>query len=338
MRTLIRELAGTLQDVVGLEEAAGFVSVVGQNMGRQINDEYRLALDAPRLSREQVTAVLVDLKRRIKGDFYVIEANQELREANDELRYRNRELQEFASVASHDLQEPLRKVRAFADLLARHLGDGLDEEAHLYLQRIEGATVRMATLITALLELSRVSTRGNPFEPLDLNHVADEVVADLETRIAETAGTVEVDTLPRVEADPTQMRQLFQNLIGNALKFHRPGVPPRVQVSGSVAPVQRTDEGRPQQVCVLRFGDNGIGFEKAYSDRLFSPFQRLHARSAYEGTGMGLAICRRIAERHGGSIEAQSTPGVGSLFVVRLPLLHLTGSEGSALAARTGES
>jgi light-regulated signal transduction histidine kinase (bacteriophytochrome) len=249
----------------------------------------------------------------------VKERTTELAQANDklqafagELQRSNRELQDFAFVASHDLQEPLRKIQAFGDRLRSKYGDALSPEGRDYLERMQAAAQRMHVLINDLLAFSRIASKGQPFVPVDLDRIAHEVLSDLEVRVQENGGRVEVGDLPEIEADPMQMRQLLQNLIGNAFKFHRPGEPPVVRVEGRVS----ADE-RPR--VTLEVSDNGIGFDSKYLDRIFTPFQRLHGRSEYEGTGMGLAVCRRIAERHGGTITATSVPGEGSTFTVELP-------------------
>jgi len=233
----------------------------------------------------------------------------------------NRELQDFASVASHDLQEPLRKIQAFGDRLQARCAGALDEQGRDYLARMQNASGRMRALIDDLLTFSRVQTKGMPFLPVDLNSVARDVKIDLETRIQQTGGRVELGVLPTVHADPTQMRQLLQNLIGNGLKFHRQGAPPIVRVHAQLG----RPPGGDAEVCRLTVEDNGIGFDEKYTDRLFHVFQRLHGRSEYEGTGMGLAICKRIAERHGGTIAARSTPGQGARFIVALPVQPLPG-------------
>lgn len=243
-------------------------------------------------------------------------AEQALARTNQVLEQRNRELQDFAYVASHDLQEPLRKIRAFTDLLEQDNAAQLDEQGRHYLNRIDDAAARMARLISELLTFSRVTTRGQPFQRVQLADVVAEVLEDLEIAVEESGGQVVVEALPTIEADPLQMRQLFQNLIGNALKFNEPGRPVRVQVRGRV---RRTAEG---EVAVIEVADNGIGFDEKYLDRIFTPFQRLHNRQQYSGTGMGLAICRRIVERHQGQITAQSTAGAGATFIVSLPCTH----------------
>jgi PAS domain S-box-containing protein len=248
-------------------------------------------------------------------------AEERLRRLAVELARSNAELEQFAYIASHDLQEPLRKVQAFGDLLVSTYQDQLGDEGRDFICRMQNATRRMQTLINDLLTYARVTTRARPFERVDLGEVAAQVVADLETRLRDTHGRVELGPLLVLDADPLQMRQLFQNLIGNALKFHRPDVPPVVQVSGQVLSEEaKAGSGLPRKRYEILFEDNGIGFAEKYLDRIFAPFQRLHARSEYEGTGMGLAICRKIVERHSGSITARSTPGQGSTFVVSLPL------------------
>ncbi|HEX2202314.1 MAG TPA: ATP-binding protein, partial [Longimicrobium sp.] len=232
-----------------------------------------------------------------------------------ELERSNRELQSFAYVASHDLQEPLRKVRAFGDRLQARFAAALGAEGADYVARMQGAAERMSTLIADLLAFSRVTSTPVVFAPVDLERVVAEVVSDLQARLEETGGRVEVAPIPTLRADATQMRQLFQNLLGNALKFHRPGVPPVVRVTAEEAVGPR---GAP--AVRLGVADNGIGFEPRHAERIFGPFQRLHGRGEYEGTGMGLAIVRRIAERHGGAVEASGVPGEGAAFAVVLPL------------------
>lgn len=227
------------------------------------------------------------------------------------LEQSNRDLQEFAYVASHDLQEPLRKVQSFSDRLAtKKYEDALDETGRDYLKRMHTASQRMQILINDLLGFSRVSTLAQPFTKVDLKALAQEVLSDLENQIERTKGRVEIGDLPMIEADPTQMRQLLQNLIGNALKFRHEERAPLIKVSARIE----------RDACHLSVEDNGIGFDPQYLDRIFKPFQRLHNREEYEGSGMGLAICRRIVERHGGSITATSTLGKGTTFLVTLPI------------------
>jgi two-component system sensor kinase FixL len=243
-------------------------------------------------------------------------AEEELKSYAARLEQSNQALQEFASIASHDMKEPLRKVISFGNLLRQKHKDSLGQTGNDYLNRMLDATQRMQSLLTSLLEYSRVTMNQEPFQEADLYDLVHEILSDLEVRIAKTGGEVHVGELPSIAADPTQMRQLFQNLIGNALKFHKPGEKPMVQVRS----LSNTDSG-----CQIVVEDNGIGFEEQYLEKIFAPFQRLHGRnSQYEGTGMGLAICKKIVERHGGQITARSAPGQGAAFTVTLPAKQQT--------------
>lgn len=239
---------------------------------------------------------------------------QETRQ-NQELARSNEELQQFAFIASHDLQEPLRKIKTFGDRLKATYGDTLTEQARDYLDRMQNGVRRMQALIEDLLTLSRVTTRAQPFVSVNLTQVTQEVLSDLEVLVQQTKGSVEVGDLPTIKADPLQMRQLLQNLIGNALKFHRQQEPPIVKIYSQI-----TNEENGSELCRIIVEDNGIGFDEKYIERIFNVFQRLHGRSEYEGTGIGLAICRKIAERHQGSITAKSQPRQGASFIVTLPI------------------
>jgi PAS domain S-box-containing protein len=238
-------------------------------------------------------------------------AEEDLHSAMRRLEASNRELEDFAYVASHDLQEPLRKIQAFGDRLKAKHAEELPAQARDYIERMQGAAKRMQILINDLLSFSRITTKAQPFVHVDLGQIAREVAHDLELRAHDAGGEIVIGALPSIDADPLQMRQLLQNLASNGLKFHRDGVPPRVEISGDL------DNGTRAQIVVK---DNGIGFDEKYAERIFTMFERLHGRGAYEGTGIGLAICRKIAERHGGEIAARSTPGQGSTFVVTLPV------------------
>jgi two-component system sensor kinase FixL len=265
-----------------------------------------------------VVMVFHDVTEKRKKEAALREADALMRDYAQKLERSNRELQDFASIASHDLQEPLRKIRAFSDLLQARLEGRLDEQELDMLKRMLSATNRMHELIDSLLTYSRVTTKAQPFKTVDLGEVAEEVVAGFEVQIERSGGRVELGDLPKVQADPVQMRQLLQNLVGNALKFHRDGVPPLVQISGGVAPASRESGTHP--MVRLEVKDNGIGFDLRYLERIFRPFERLHGRGEFEGAGMGLAICKKIVERHQGSIDARSTVGEGSTFIVTLPV------------------
>ncbi|MEE2732221.1 MAG: ATP-binding protein [Pseudomonadota bacterium] len=238
----------------------------------------------------------------------VEQRTRELQLYSDELKRSNRELQDFAFVASHDLQEPLRKIRTFGDRLksryAEQLGDGAD-----YIIRMQSAAVRMSNLIDDLLTFSRVTTRAKPFVDVKLEEVLDEVLDNLSVRIEETRALIEREPLPVVKGDASQMKQLLQNILSNALKFIPPGINPHIQIRC---------EQTQSRYC-LQIMDNGIGFDEQYLEKIFTPFQRLHGKDQYQGTGIGLAICRRIVERHGGEIHARSEPGAGATFILDIP-------------------
>ncbi len=256
-------------------------------------------------------------------------AEEKLRVFAAQLERSNDELRDFASVASHDLQEPLRKIQAFADRLRTKCSDSLGGEGLDYLDRMQNAANRMQTLIQDLLTLSRISSKAQPFVEVDLLEIVRGVLSDLELRIEQTGAKIEVGFLPKIEADPLQMRQLFQNLLSNALKFQKPGHQPEVIVSGKILEVQDhqlAGAGPGDLVCQLMVKDNGIGFEGQYVEQIFALFQRLHSRQEFDGTGIGLAVCRKIAHRHGGSIVAKSSLGQGATFIVTLPLKPLANS------------
>ncbi|MCM2303113.1 MAG: ATP-binding protein [Elusimicrobia bacterium] len=222
----------------------------------------------------------------------------------------NEELTQFAYVASHDLQTPLRKASAFAEQLRLRLGDGLDATSLDFLRRMGRSLEGMQELIDALLSLARITSREAAPQDVDLSATASEVLSDLDAAIAASRAHVRVGRLPVVKGDPRQLKQLLQNLVGNALKFTEPGRPPRVRVRA------RALEGGGAELVVE---DDGIGFDMKFAERIFQPFQRLHARHEYPGSGMGLAICRRIVDRRGGSIAVVSAPGRGARFTIVLP-------------------
>ncbi len=248
------------------------------------------------------------------------QAEEKLLLQTEKLTQINQELQSFAYAASHDLQEPLRKIVAFSDRIIKKEAANLREQSLDYFSRIQNAALRMQTLINDLLSYSRVTTQAQPFVKFDLNVIAAEVISDLETLIERTNGKVEIDNLPEIEADPIQIRQLFQNLISNGLKFHRPEVRPLVKTTARIVNVEHNRLKWQREFLELTFEDNGIGIEEQYFIRIFSVFQRLHGKDEYEGTGVGLSICHKIVERHNGQISVESEPGKGSRFIVNLPL------------------
>ncbi len=248
----------------------------------------------------------------------VAERTRELSLYAEELSRSNQELEDFAFVASHDLQEPLRKIRAFADRILTRYKDNIDEKGVDYLQRLNNAALRMSALIHDLLEFSRIKTRGKPFTDVDLNDVVNTVIDDLEIAIEESGALIHQTKLPSIEADASQIHQLFLNILSNAIKFHKPELAPEITLEycTSTFPVNEVDVDYHD----IRIRDNGVGFEQSYADKIFIPFQRLHSRDDYKGNGIGLAVCRRIVERHGGTIRVESAPGEGTEFQILLPL------------------
>jgi PAS domain S-box-containing protein len=240
-------------------------------------------------------------------------ADERLRAAAAELARSNAELEQFAYVASHDLQEPLRMVASYTQLLARRYQGRLDADADEFIAFAVDGARRMQELINDLLTYSRVGTRALQLETVDSNHLVDQVVGDLAPAIRESKAEVTRDDLPVLQGDPTQLRQLFQNLIANGIKFQRPDEAPRVHVSAT----------REQGAWTFSVSDNGIGIEPQYKERIFALFQRLHTRADYPGTGIGLAICKKIVERHGGQIRVESAPGHGTIFQFTLPGLRV---------------
>jgi len=249
-------------------------------------------------------------KSRDDLELRVGERTAELSATVARLELVNAELQEFAFVASHDLQEPLRKIQTFCDMAKKRCAPVLDSTSKDYLDRVIKSASRMRQLLSDLLQFSRVATKLEPFEKIDLVKIVQEAVDVFEKTVKNTGALVHIESMPTIEADESQMLRLFQNLIGNALKFRSNGIP-NVKVYGKLV-------GRG--LCEILIEDNGIGFDPKFAELIFKPFQRLHNRNEYEGTGMGLAICRKIIERHGGSISAASEPGKGSTFIIRLPV------------------
>jgi signal transduction histidine kinase/ligand-binding sensor domain-containing protein len=283
---------------------------------RQLQRKQRSLQEARDLLEQQVKERTAELAREHEA---LRESEGKLRVFATQLERSNRELQDFAYVASHDLQEPLRKVTVFSERLKEKNNGKFEPESLDYIDRMQKACGRMQTLITDLLNFSRVTTKAQPFAPVKLAEIAAGVVEDLEGRIEMVKGRVELGDLPVIDAEPLQMRQLLQNLIGNALKFRRPEEPPVVKVNAEIFP----DPDKPERkLCRLTVSDNCIGFDEKYADRIFQVFQRLHTRNEYEGTGMGLAIVKKIALYHGGDIIARSKPGEGATFILTIPAAH----------------
>jgi PAS domain S-box-containing protein len=302
-----------LANAISLRDSSGsIVEWVGSIA--DIDDQKRQAETLEKMVRERTKALLDEVEERKRVE-------QQLRAVAVELGRSNGELEQFAYVASHDLQEPLRKIQAFGDRLRNKCGDSLPEIGKDYVERMHVSAARMRRLIDDLLTFSRVTTQARPFVRVDLEKLVREVVSDLDEYIDQSGAKLEIGSIPSVDADPSQMRQLFQNLIANAIKFHRPGEPPVIAIWSEPIAIPPADPGgREIQGYRIAVRDNGIGFDEKYLDRIFQVFQRLHGRDEYEGTGVGLAICRKIVERHGGTITAQSRVGEGATFVVVIPI------------------
>lgn len=352
MQIKLQELSETirLRRVAGMQVAADLVrtgfgkhtmdkiqAVMGEIQAEQNQQQHSQALKTDRnvkymldmlnLSRVMAFVFLLGLYLLIyKEAIQRAQAEHQLQQNNDnleqivaqrtaELKQSNEELEQFAFVASHDLQAPLRKIKMFAELLKEDLGTSLSDSAQDYFARIDKSVQRMQDLIVDLLAVSRITRKGASFRMVDLHQLAAETVDELAADIEKSEGQIELGSLCHVEADPEQMRQLLSNLVGNALKYHQPGVAPRVKICA---------EMKDANTCELVVQDNGIGISQEYFERIFEIFQRLHG-SQYEGNGIGLSIVKRIVERHGGKVNIDSEPGQGSRFIVQLPVHHAVG-------------
>jgi PAS domain S-box-containing protein len=253
-------------------------------------------------SKEQATILEEEVKKR----------TAELKELNTSLQQSNQELQQFAHVASHDLKEPLRKIRTFTGRLAHDPENLFSEKSKTYLEKINTATDRMSAMIEGVLNYSVLNANEQCIEPVDLNEILKNIEADLELLIAEKEARLQYEKLPVIEGSSVLLYQLFYNMVNNSLKFSRPGTPPLIRITAT----EDNDKARTR----IRIDDNGIGFEQEYAERIFESFTRLNSKDQFEGTGLGLSLCKRIAERHGGHIQAEGRPGVGARFIITLPL------------------
>lgn len=280
-------------------------------------------ISAVRQGTDGVVVTYNNITERMQTERAAQQQAIELREANAELKRSNESLQQFAHIASHDLQEPLRRIQAFSDILQNQFVDNISEGEVDMVSRIQRSAYRMQMLIKDLLTYSQLSTQRDPFVRVRLTDVVDDVLSDLEMTISEQNALVDVGTLPTILGSASRLRQLFQNLIANSLKFKSPDEQPHIRINAHKA--QPTELPTPLQhkqtepFWVITVSDNGIGFDERYKDRIFTPFQRLHNQATYGGTGIGLAISLRVAESHGGAIDVSSQPGQGSTFSVFLP-------------------
>lgn len=323
----VKRLQEGIERIAAGDEQYRYEYDFGGEFGK-LADSFNKMVEAWQASLQQWGMLNKDLEQRVDERTQALKdeiserkkAEEDLRLFMTKLERSNRELEDFAFVASHDLQEPLRKVQAFGDRLKAVCGDELSEKARNYLERMQAAAGRMQVLIKDLLTFSRVASKAQPFITVDLNKITEEVLSDLEVTIENLGAKIEVADLREIEADPLQMRQLIQNLIGNALKFHKKDQTPMVNIYGETFKGRRSGDGPAQEVFNIAIEDNGIGFDQKYAERIFTVFQRLHGRSEYEGTGLGLAVCRKIVERHGGTIAALSEPDKGAKFLISLPV------------------
>ncbi len=295
---------------------------VGTSAPDEIGELSR-AFDSMVQSLKRVTASRDELNREVAQR---ARAERNLRTAMSQLERSNRDIEQFAHSASHDLQEPLRKVITFGSLLDSEYGEALGSEGRHYVSIMRRATERMQALVSDLFMYTCIVTRARAFERVDLGRIVAEVLDDLSSRIADADAEIDVGELPTIDADAAQMQQLMQNLIENALKFRRENEGPRIRVYAEAieadAAQPQTGDSHTGARCRIVVEDNGIGFEARHAERIFGVFQRLHGRHEYGGSGIGLAVCRRIAERHKGTITAQGTPGKGATFAVCLPTAH----------------
>ncbi|GGL01066.1 ATP-binding protein [Deinococcus radiotolerans] len=301
-------VAAARQDITDIQATASFPVQSGGRVRGVLVIGRHDPVPWSRVNRRLLDTVLSSLQLALER----AEHAQTLQRRTQDLERSNAELEQFAYVASHDLQEPLRTITSFAELLTRRFDTQQDPRVRQYVNHISSGTARMQQLIQDLLSFARVTSQREPPQPTDPNRVLDQLRADLAAPITQTGATLSADPLPTVMVSSTQLRRLLQNLIGNALKFHRPGTPPHVHVSAR-------HEGQEVQFTVQ---DNGIGIPPEYHDRIFTIFQRLHGRDEYPGTGIGLSVARRIVEGHGGRMGVHSTPGQGTTFWFTLPAAH----------------
>ena len=272
-----------------------------------------------------LSIIITDLTLQKAAQKQLEENNQQLEQLNKTLEASNHDLQQFASVASHDLQEPLRKIQMFANRLQTKLDGHVKEDEARYLAKITASASRMKTLIIDVLNYSRLSANDGDFLPTDLNELVKDLLEDFELMIEEKGAVVRCGPLPVLEVNKGQMRQVFQNLLSNALKFSKAGCPPVIEINAKPLAEKKltAEEQSGGPFCLLSIKDNGIGFDEKYTPNIFSLFERLHSKDEYEGTGIGLAITKKIVEKHGGLIGVRSRVGEGAEFKIILPVKHI---------------
>lgn len=283
-----------------------------------------ISLTSLRPNLSSIGIIISDLTEKKKNEGTILNYQRDLEEKNLELMQRNAELASFAYLASHDLQEPLRKIQTFCNRILDKDSIKFSTISNDYFQRIISASRRMQNLIIALLNYSRLNTSDIIFKPADLNIVLTDVKNELREQLEENKVLIESSNLPTLNVIPLQFNQLFSNIILNSIKYRKPNVNPVIQIAAEIVELDETKPGggvRNQKYWKIEITDNGIGFEQQYADRIFELFQRLHSKSEYEGTGIGLAICNRILQKHGGFIRATGRPNVGTTIALYIPLI-----------------
>lgn len=302
-----------------LKETRGELTLTG--MARNI--PVQLSIKVLELyNGSSLSIILTDLTAQKQTQLLLKANNEKLQQINYELELSNQDLHQFATVASHDLQEPLRKIQIFSNFLKEKFAGEFSKDAYNYLEKIIGASNRMKTLIIDILNYSQLSQDENMYSVSDLNEILSEVLEDYELRIAERKAQIISEKLPSIEVNPGQMRQVFQNLISNSLKFSGEDRIPQIHISSKIMTTV-TDEKNAEVeggYCYLTFKDNGIGFDDKFAKNIFTLFRRLHAKDRFEGTGIGLAISKKIVEKHNGHIIAKGVEGIGSEFIILLPV------------------
>jgi PAS domain S-box-containing protein len=276
--------------------------------------------------------IVTDLSEKKQNEQVIKIHTETLRKKNVELEHLNKSLDQFASIASHDLQEPLRKIKTFSALLKRQCNGTLSEESNELIDKIKRSSERMSLLITDVLNFSRIAHMESMFVKTDLNHILNNTLKDFDLLILEKGASVRVENLPVVEAIPAQINQLFYNLVGNALKFAKTGIPASLSISSRILPAEEAENdfnlgfnlNKQLSYYEIRFKDNGIGFEQQFAEQIFSIFERLNNREQYSGTGIGLALCQKIVQYHHGGIRAEGRENDGAIFYVLLPLKQST--------------
>ncbi|WP_020604306.1 PAS domain-containing sensor histidine kinase [Spirosoma spitsbergense] len=309
-----------------------YVRVVNSEQSEQTTQYYRdelglegwFEVSAVKQDGESVVVTFNNITHLKQSEQTAQQQATELNTANIELKRSNESLQQFAHIASHDLQEPLRRIQSFSDLLQSQFADSLSDGEKDMVRRIQKSAGRMQSLVKDLLFYSQLSSQLDSFKLILLTDIIEDVLSDLEITIAEKKATIKVASLPEVRGNVSRLRQLFQNLIANALKFSATGIAPFIQIDFREASPDELPEmlqsATRQDFWLITVKDNGIGFDVRYKDRVFTPFQRLHSPVTYSGTGIGLAICQRVAQNHGGAVDVDSEIGSGSTFKIFLPV------------------